>query len=238
MEARLTRAELGYEVSFSRLSFELPGLGTALLKSLHESINHRYPISAADMRVLGGNSLADVHVQVTLFNGFGSIDVRPDGISMNFRGLQNPGDFVTCLDCISLGEGATRETVPDVEVGGVAFRTTLYLELDDSSKNASDYLAEASGALERIDLREFGDPRRHPGMNFELENTEQGWNVIYNVYRDRVEETSLIVSLYAAYREDGHISGLQERAAHLEQLTRTVLGGIELQVPELSWEDA
>ena len=238
MEARLTRAELSYEVTFSRLSFELPGLGTALLKSLHESINHRYPINIADLCVLGGNSLADVHVQVTLFNGFGSIDVRPDGISMNFRGLQNPGDFVTCLDCISLGEGATRETVPDFEVGGVAFRTTLFLELDDSSKNSRDHLAESTGALERIDLGEFGNPKRHPGLNFELESTEQGWNVIYNVYRDRVEETSLIVSLYAAYREDGAISGLQQRAGHLERLTRTVLGGIELQVPELSWEEA
>ena len=238
MEARLTRAELSYEVTFSRLSFELPGLGTALLKSLHESINHRYPINTADMRVLGGNSLVDVHVQVTLFNGFGSIDVRPDGISMIFRGLQNPGDFVTCLDCISLGEEATRETVPDFEVGGVAFRTTLFLELDDSSKNSSDYLAESTGAMERIDLSEFGNPKRHPGLNLELESTEQGWNVIYNVYRDRVEETSLIVSLYAAYREDGAISGLQQRAGHLERLTRTVLRGIELQVPELSWEEA
>ena len=238
MEANITRVELTYEATFSTLSFELPGLGTALLKSLHESINPRYPINTADMRVLGGNSLSDVHIQVTLFNGLGLIDVRPDGISMNFRGLQNPGDFATCMNCISLCEEATRGTVPDFEVGAVAFRPTLFLELDDRTKNSSVYLAELTGTMERFDLGEFGNPTQHPGVNLELESGEQGWNVIFNAYRDRMEQASLVVSLYVVYREDGAIRGLEQRAGHLERLTRTLLYGIGLQVPSFSWEAA
>ena len=183
MEANFIRAELTYEATFSTLSFELPGLGTTLLRSLHESINPRYPINTADMRVLGGNSLSDVHIQVTLFNGLGLIDVRPDGISMNFRGLQNPGDFATCVDCISLSEEATRGTVPDFEVGAVAFTPTLFLKLNDITKNSSVYLAELTGTMAHFDLGEFGSPTRHPGVNLELESTEQGWNVIFNAYR-------------------------------------------------------
>ena len=238
MEATFIRAELTYEVTFSTLSFELPGLGTSLLKSLHESINPRYPINTADMRVLGGNSLSDVHIQVTLFNGLGLIDVRPDGISMSFRGLQNPGDFATCIDCISLSEEATRETVSDFEVGAVAFKPTLFLELNDITKNSSVYLAEVVGTMAQFDLGEFGSPTQHPGVNLELENTEQGWNVIFNAYRDRMEQASLIVSLYVSYREDGAIRGLEQRAGHLERLIKALLHGIGLQVPSLSWEAA
>ena len=236
MEANLTRAELIYEVTFSTLSFELPGFGTALLKAIHESFSPDFPINTDDMRVLGGNSLSDVHVQINLFDGFAMIDVRPDGISMNFRGLRNSGNFVTCMHCISLCETAARGTVPDFEVGVVAFRPTLFLDLADGTKNSSAYLAEYTGTMKQFDLVEFGNPAQHPAVSLELEGEEQGWNLIFNAYRDRMEQASLVVSIYAVYREDGAIRGLKHRAAHLQRLTRTLLHGIGIQVPDFSWE--
>ena len=53
-----------------------------------------------------------------------------------------------------------------------------------------------------------------------------------------MEQASLIVSLYVLYREDGAIRGLEQRAGHLGRLIRTLLDGIGLQVPSLSWEEA
>ena len=237
MEAGLTGAELTYEVNFSSLSFELPGLGAALLKSIYESVNPRYAINTGDMRMLSGASLSDVHVQVTLFNGFGTVDVRPDGMSMGFRGLQKPGDFGVCMNCVSLCEKAVRATVPDFEVGVVTFRPTLFLELADRT-NASAYLAEAVGTLGQLDLGELGNVAQHPGVNVEIEGGEGGWNVIFNAYRDRTEETSLVASIYVVYREDGVVRGLEQRVGHLERLTRTLLHGIGLEVPDLFWEAA
>ena len=237
MEAGLTGAELTYEVKFSSLSFELPGLGTALLKSIYESVNPRFGINTSDMRVLSGNSLSDVHIQVALFNGFGTVDVRPDGMSMDFRGLQKPGDFGVCMSCVSLCEEAVRATVPDFEVGVVTFRPTLFLELADGT-NASTYLAEAVGTTERLDLGELGNVAQHPGVNFEIEGEEGGWNVVFNAYRNRLEKTSLVASIYVVYREDGAVRGLEQRVGHLERLTRTLLHGIGLEVPDLFWEAA
>lgn len=236
MEAIFRQADLTYEANFSVPSFDLPGLGTALLRSLYEHINPLSPINTADMHVLGGSSLSDVRVQVAVFNGHGLIDVRPDGLSINFRGLQDPGHFATCMNCISLSEEATRRTLPDFEVDAVALRPTLFLELDDKTKRASSHLATVTGAVAPLDLEEFGNPAQHPGMNLEIENTEQGWNAIFNAYRDSREEASLIVSCYARYSEHGAIRGLEQRADHLERLLGTLLRGIGLEAPGLSWE--
>ena len=116
MEATFSRADLNYEANFSAPSFELPALGSALLKSLYESIRPLYLINTTDMRVLGGNSLSDVRVQVTVFGGLGLIDVGPDGITMNFRDLRNTGDFATCLKCISLSEETVLRALENSQV--------------------------------------------------------------------------------------------------------------------------
>lgn len=236
MEADFRRAELTYEVYFLGPSFELPGLGTLLLQSLYENIHPLYPLNTSDMRVLGGNSLSDVRVQVTAFGGLGLIDVRSDGITMSFRGLQNPQDFATCLQCISLSEEATSRVLPNCQTDGVALRPTLYLDLEGEARSASDHLATVLAAITNMDLQKFGNPVLHPGVNLEMENTEQGWNAIFNAYRDRGEQSLLVVSCFAQYGEQGAIQGLEQRFGHLKQLIRTVLRGIGVEASSPFWE--
>ena len=231
MEANFRRADLTYEAIFSALSFDLPGLGAALLKSLYENINPQFPITAADMRVLGGSSLSDVRVQVDVFNGLGLIDVTTEKLSMNFRNLQNDGDLATCKNCISLSEQAVRRALPNLQVDAVVLRPTLFLELDRKVESASSHIAQVAGSTAQFNLDEFGNPAQHLGVNLEVENTEENWNVIFNAYRDRGEQSSLIVSCHALYREDGVISGLDERASHLQRLIRAFLSGIGLEIP-------
>ena len=231
MEANFRRADLTYEAIFSALSFDLPGLGAALLKSLYENINPQFAVTAADMRVLGGSSLSDVRVQVDMFNGLGLIDVTTEKLSMNFRNLQNDGDLATCKSCISLSEQAVRKTLPNLQVDAVVLRPTLFLELDRKVESASSHIAQVTGSTAQFNLDEFGNPAQHPGVNLEVENTEENWNAVFNAYRDRGEQSSLIVSCYALYREDGVIRGLEERASHLQRLIRAFLSGIGLEIP-------
>ena len=237
MEAIFRRADLTYEAIFSTLSFDLPGLGAELLKSLYENINPQFPITAADMRVLGGSSLSDVRVQVDMFNGLGLIDVTADKLSMNFRSLQNDGDLTICKNCISLSEQAVRSALPNLQVDAVALRPTLFLALDRKVESASSHIAQVVGSAAQFNLDEFGNPAQYPGVNLEVENTEEDWNAIFNAYRDRGDQSSLIVSCHALYREDGIIRGLEERASHLERLIRAFLSGIGLEIP-ISPQDA
>ena len=162
MEANFRRADLTYEAIFSALTFDLPGLGAALLKSLYENINPQFPITAADMRVLGGSSLSDVRVQVDMFNGLGLIDVTADKLSMNFRSLQNDGDLTICKNCISLSEQAVRSALPNLQVDAVALRPTLFLALDRKVESASSHIAQVVGSAAQFNLDEFGKPCSTP----------------------------------------------------------------------------
>ena len=236
MEANFRRADLFYEANFWAPSFELPMLGTALLKSLYENLRPLSPINTSDLRVLGGNALSEVRVQVTVFGGLGLIDVGPDGITMNFRELRNTGDFAKCLNCILLSEKVTLGTLPNCEINTVVLRPTLFLDLDGEAENASEHLAKVLGRITDLDLQEFGNPVRHPGMNLEIENTEQGWRAIFNAYRDQWEESLLVVSCYAQYGEQCAIQGMLQRAGHLERLIRTVLRGIGVEASSPFWE--
>ena len=236
IEANLRRADLVYEATFSAPSFELPVLGTALLKSLYESLRPLSLINTTDLRVLGGNALSEVRVQLTLFGGLGLIDVGPDGITMNFRDLRNTRDFATCMDCILLGEEVTLRTLPNCEINTVVLRPTLFLDLDSEVKNASEHLANVLGTTTELNLQEFGNPVRHHGVNLEIENTEQDWRAIFNAYRDQWEKSLLVVSCYAQYGKQSAIQGTLQRAGHLERLIRTVLRGIGVELSSPFWE--
>ena len=236
MEANFRRADLVYEAAFSAPSFELPVLGTALLKSLYENLLPLSLINTTDLRVLGGNALSEVRVQVAVFGGLGLIDVGPEGITMNFRDLQNTGDFAPCMNCILLGEEVTLRTLPNCEINTVVLRPTLFLDLEGGAKNASEHLASVLGRVTELDLQEFGNPVRHHGVNLEIENTEQGWRAIFNAYRDQWEESILVVSCYAQYGKQSAIQGTLQRAGHLERLIRTVLRGIDVEASSPFWE--
>ena len=127
--------------------------------------------------------------------------------------------------------------LPNCQADGVALRPTLFLDLEGEAKNASDHLATVLAPITGMDLHKFGNSVQHPGVNLlEMENTEQGWNAIFNAYGDRGEPSLLIVSCFAQYGEQGAIQGLEQRFGHLKQLIRTVLRGIGVEASSPFWE--
>ena len=95
-----------YDVEFAAPAFDLPSNNTSVLKAFYETIHPRFPINSRDMHVAGGNSLSDVHVRITLFNGNGVIDISADRMSLVFNNLRTIEDLTTCKDCFSLSEEA------------------------------------------------------------------------------------------------------------------------------------
>lgn len=234
MEATFKRMDLAYEAMFSAPSFNLPQSATALLESLYEKINplaisQGFSIAVSDMHVFGGNSLSDIRVRIAILNGDCSIDVTADKLSIGFSGLQNGKDLDICKDCISLSEQAVRAALSDLQVRCVVVRPTLFLELDREAESASSHLAQVADFSTKFNLGGFGNAARHPGVNLEVENTEEGWNAIFNAFRVRTERSSLIISCYALYNEDGAIQGLENRTGHLERLIEMFLTGVGLE---------
>lgn len=232
MKANLEWMNVTYDMDFAAPSFDLPGSNTSVLRALYETIHPRYPIGTQNMHVAGGNLLSDVHVRVTLFNGNGVIDLSVDRMSLFFNNLKTKEDLAVCRDCISLSEEALQNSLPDVSVRAVALKPTLFLELGDGQEDAGTHLSRVVGASIQPDLGAFGSAVKYPGVNLEIENSEEGWDAIFHAFRDRTKASSLILSCQVVYGAEGKIRGLENRATHLEQLLKAFLDSIGLETPD------
>ena len=227
MKATFLKMDLTYQIAFSALSFELPTQGLALLKSIHDNINPKFPIASTDMQIFGGNSLSDVRVQVSMFNGSAQIEILVNQCSIRFFRLQNNTDVEICKDFISLIEKALKEALPNLQFSHLTINPELSFELDGGSGNASSYLAQITGLNNHvIRFDEFGSVVQHQGLNLEIDNDEEEWSTIMNVHRHRGQDSLLIVSCFAAYRKNM----TNQRLGHFERMINVFLSEIGLEV--------
>lgn len=234
MQAKIERINLLYEVEFASPSFDLPTSNVNVLKAFYETIHPRFPISAPDMHVTGGNLLSDVHVRVTLFSGNGIIDISVDRMSLTFNNLRTESDLTICKDCISLSEEALHKSLPTVSARIIAIKPTVFLELQGGEQNASNYLSQRPGSSIELDLSAFGSAVQHPGVNLEVDNIEEKWNAILHAFSDRTKTSLLTLFCSTVYRADGKVRGLENRANHLKQLLKTFLDSIGLETESLN----
>ena len=234
MKAKIERINLTYEVEFATPSFDLPISNVNVLRVFYETIHPRFPINPPDMHVAGGNSLSDVHVRITLFNGNGIIDISVDRMSLAFNNLRTKSDLTICKDCISLSEEALQKSLPAVSARIIAIKPTLFLELQGGEQNASNYLSQLPGSSIELDLSAFGSAVQHPGINLEVDNIEEKWNAVFHAFQDRTKMSFLTLFCSAVYRADGTVHGLENRANHLDQLLKTFLDSIDLETESLT----
>lgn len=229
MKANVEWMNVTYDVEFAAPAFDLPIKNTSILKIFYETIHPQFPINVRDMRVDGGNLLSDVRVRVTLFNGNSVIDISADKMSLVFNNLRTKEDLTICRDCIFLSEESLQKSLPDVPVRNVTIKPMLFLELQDGEQNASKHLSQLQGASLRLDLSTFGGAVQHPGVNLEVENSEEGWGAVFHAFRDQSKASALILSCYTIYRADGTLCGLENRTNHLERLLKAFLDSIDLE---------
>lgn len=229
MKANVKWMNVTYDVEFAAPAFDLPSRSTNVLKAFYKTIHPRFPINTRDMQVDGGNLLSDVRVRITLFNGNSVIDISVDKMSIVFNNLRTKEDLTICKDCISLSEETLQKSMADVPFRNVTIKPMLFLELQGGEQNASKHLSQLQGASLQLDLSTFGGSVQHPGVNLEVENSEEGWGAVFHAFRDQSKASALILSCYTIYREDGTLCGLENRTNHLERLLKAFLDSIDLE---------
>ena len=229
MKANVEWMNMTYDVEFAAPAFDLPSRSTNVLKAFYKTIHPHFPINTRDMRVDGGNLLSDVRVRVTLFNGNSVIDISVDRMSLVLNNLRTKEDLATCKDCISLSEEALQKSLPDVPVRNTTIKPVLFLELQGREQNASKHLSRLQEASIQLDLSPFGRAVQHPGVNLEVENSEEGWSTVFHAFRDQSKASALILSCHTIYRADGTLRGLENRMDHLERLLKAFLDSIDLE---------
>ena len=120
MKASLEWIEMTQEADFSDPLFDLPGRNAEVLKALHRFIHPRFPLRSSDMQALGGNTLSDVSVRLTMFEGHGTISVTAEKFSGYFRGLKRDEDIGVCNECITLASQGLASAMPENRVSAVA----------------------------------------------------------------------------------------------------------------------
>ena len=231
MKTTLDWMELTQEADFSVPLFDLPGRNTEVLQSLHRSIHPRYALRSADMQAFGGTALSEVSVRLNMFEGRGTIAVTADKLSAHFRDLAQDDDIRVCNECSTLAAEGLRGAMPDVEIAGVATRTTLGLRLDDGSVNARSYLAEVVKPSVNIDLRGFGNARVIPCINLEVHNADEDWKAVLHAYDNASVTSAMIVSIWLAYPGSLDDHPQEERTDRVLQLRTALLQGMGLETP-------
>ena len=225
--------EVAYEVTFRRPAFDLPSSSTSVLKTLYETLHPRFPFSARDMNVTGGNFLSDVHVRVTLFSGNVVIDVSAERLSLFFNQLRTDEDLVSCQECIAFTEEALRRALPDLQFATVAIKPTLHLEMEGQEDFAA-HLSRRSVSGPPLNLSGFGTTIQLPGVNVGVSNIAERWDALFHAFGDRVDVSSWTLIFQAIYQEDGAVSGLENRVNHSRQLLRLFFNAVDLKLEGLT----
>ena len=126
MKASLEWIEMTQEADFSDPLFDLPGRDTEVLKALHRFIHPRFPLSSSDMQALGGNTLSDVSVRLTMLEGYGTISVTAEKFSGYFRGLTRDEHIGVCNECITLASQGLASAMPENRISTVATQAIFW----------------------------------------------------------------------------------------------------------------
>ena len=231
MKTNLEWIEMTQEADFSSPLFDLPERNTELLKALHRFIHPRFPLRSSDMQALGGNTLSDRSVHLTMLEGHGTISVTTEKFSGYFRGLTRDEDIGVCNECITLAGQGLASAMPENRVSAVATRAIFGLQLGDGTVDARSYLREVVKPGVELNLNGLGNTTVTPCINLEVHDTNNGWKAVLHGYDNAVSGSSVIVSIWLAYPESLDDRPQEERTSRVIQLRTALLRALSLEGP-------
>ena len=219
-----------YEVNFIVPSFDLTARRPELLRALHEGFEPLYSFDAEDVQVSDGSRLSDGRISISLFGGNAAIEVTAEELRMVFNNLPDwnylPG---LCQRCIASATRAIVDAMPESEMGMVAIDVTLRMNTDNVEP--ARHLLNRVARTGSFDFSGFGDVSQYHDVKFNIENEEEEWTTLFRAYGDLADESSLILSCFTLYEEDGKFRDLEAQVGHVEKMIRTLLPqiGVSLQ---------
>ena len=195
MDVSVKGLDLSYEANFESPAFDVLGQPLVVLKSLHETVGHRFSIGSADMRVYSGTAVSDIRIHIDMFGGHASIDVTADGLSVECRDLRDTRDLDMVSRCIELAAEAIDTTFPSLDFRSTTIHMVGTLDANDRSRSAADHLAKTVRAPLRLDLSEFGEVTQTPGIRVDIESAlEKKWRGSFDIRKLRGDRFVFFIS--------------------------------------------
>lgn len=211
-----------YEGHFSTPSFDLTTRRPELLRALHKEFEPLYSFDAEDVQVSDGSRLSDDRISISLFEGNATIEVTADKFRMVFNDLPE-WNFLPhlCQKCITSATRAIIDNMPESEIGTVVIDVTLRLNIGDVEP--ARRLLNRAARAGSFDFSDLGDVSQNHDVKFEIENDEEEWMTLFHAYGDFSDESSLLLSCWTLYGEDGNFRDLEAQIGHVDKMIRSLL---------------
>ena len=230
MPVQLASMNFEYEGHFRAPSFDLTTRRPELLRALHKELEPLYSFDAEDVQVSDGNRLSDDRISISLFDGNATIEITADEFRMVFNNLPELNFLPDlCQKCITSATRAIVDSMQESEIGAVAVDVTLRLNIDNVEP--ARHLLNRIARADSFDFSDLGAVSRYHDVKFEIENDEEQWMTFLHAYRALADESSLILSCYTLYGEDGRFRDLEAQMGHVDKMIRSLLPqfGMDLQ---------
>lgn len=109
--------ELSLARSFAPPKFEVGANVGRILQSLHDSLSSQFPVRLSDLSALPGATMATIGARMTMYDGQVSIEVTPERLAINARGLRTATDLDVARRVAILTEQTISSLFSDIKSG-------------------------------------------------------------------------------------------------------------------------
>ena len=223
MKTDFFRADTIYEVLFRRPFLDRTPDMQAPLQTVYDALSDHFAISIADILVNQSAVPSQTSVTYNLFDGAGSIDLRPDRWRGTFRQITSAKDAELVLQCLRTA-GSAIEKISDRmsplrSVVTVASWFKCDISLDEVTALLSRYWIRENelkaGLLEAEVVRN--------DLNPTFTNKSEGWEAIFYVAPSRVAGAELFLNYIGTYQRGGRFNSIDQHVEHCRLMVGSML---------------
>lgn len=218
MEYTVDLMNINYEHVFAQPVFQVANMAPQIFEGFYKTINPRFAINLSDMQpLLPGNSMGNIGVKITLFNGNGVLEVTATQFSARFLNIRSKPNIETDIeivkDCIALSEDALAKLFPENIYSNISIKILSWLKCKDGAQAAYDLLRKHA-KLELTHNLDATDIESAPRAI--LKNRNEGWGAVSSLERSGDEQFHLFFLLDIRYSEGSKYNNLSACAEHVQ----------------------
>jgi hypothetical protein len=194
-------------------------------------LSDNFAISVADVQVSQGAVLTQTSIIYNLFNGAGSIELRPDRWRGAFRGLISEKDIEIVLRCLQTVSAAIEKTSDRMAPSRSVFTVASWYRCDISTERVSNLLGQYWMQGKELKLGFLNAEKIRIDLNPVLENKKEGWSATFYLAASQVDTAQLFMNYIGTYVSGGLYNSIEPQAAHAQSMLVGMLNEFGFETP-------
>jgi hypothetical protein len=223
MKANLFRADTSYEAFFRQPLLDRPSGVQAPLQSVYDALSEQFTITVADVQVNQSAIVAQTSVIYNLFNGAGSIELRPDRWRGVFRGLVSDKDTELVIRCLQTAGAAIEKTSDRMTPTRAILTVASWYKCDITIEQVTSLLGQYWIRQDELKSGFLNAEKAHNDLNPILKNPSEGWEAAFYVAPSKLENAELFLNYIGTYQSVGRYNSLEQQSGHLRLMLISML---------------